>query len=210
MKKIFAKIILTDGSVETIDYYRLVSCEINNLGVSDVRKPSFGIIVPNGRIEFFDVNGVFLSKVNSDLANDAKVKFYYKDTSSKEEQFLASFLCKKWDYDKANKKIKGTLYSAMDKTKDIIVPTTELDERVRIYDLRLGELLEYVSKYSTLTDGKVDTGNVSSRLFENIKFPFIEAEKSIWYHIDQICKAIGAYCFVSYLNEEEVFEMQIF
>jgi galactitol-specific phosphotransferase system IIB component len=152
MKKIIAKIILTDGSIETIDYGKLISCEINNLGVSDVRKPSFGIIVPNGRIEFFDVNGVFLSKVNSGLANDARVKFYYKDTSSQEEQFLASFLCKKWDYDKANKKMRGTLYSAMEKTKDIIVPTEELDARIRIEELSIIELLQYVQKYSKLTE----------------------------------------------------------
>ena len=211
MKKIIAKIILTDGSVETIDYGKLVSCEMNNLGVSDVRKPSFGIIAPNGRIEFFDVNGVFLSKVNSGLANDARVKFYYKDTSSQEEQFLASFLAKKWDYDKANKKMRGTLYSAMEKTKDIIVPTEDLDARVRIEELSIMELLQYVQKYSKLTE-YIDYYDypVDFYLGAKIKFPFIESGKSIWYHIDQVCKAIGAYCFVSYSSEEEIFAIKVF
>ncbi len=203
MKKIYAKIFLSDGSIETIDYYRLVSCETNNIGVSDIRTPSYGIVLPSGRIEFKDVNGYFLEKLNNDLGHDAKVKFYFSETTKGTQKHIATFIAREWDYDKENKIVMCNLVSKFENLKEqIVTPTEDFLNRTKIEPMSLRSILfsQIISKDEFFLDFDEEEDELS---YMFVEYPFLEENASKWYHIDQIAKVSARYCIVVYDENEE-------
>lgn len=207
MIKTKVKIELSDGSVEELGYSRLISISVDNKGISDVRTPSYGIILPSASFEFKDTDGSFLQKLNADLADNSKVKFYnYEEIDGVKvgsDVHIATFGKSKYNYDAENKTVRCTLSSSLEDTKNIVIEDNyirpkKIEEKVVatyfldiLEDMGLGDILDIPSfiRYSASS-----------------KYPFLDSGKSVFYHIEKYCKAFGKYGYVGYNNENEIFK----
>lgn len=201
MKKIYAKILLSDGSEEKIGYTKLLSAEINHLGVSDTKKPSYGIVLPSGRLEFKDENGVFLKKINDGLARNSKTLFYFENEDG-ETTNIGVFLADKWEYDDSQKKVKCALCSEFERLKNQNIESDLFKGGNVLSPMSISYIYDYIRDAVSIN---VLIEKEIRNFMENtkIQFPFIESNKSAWHHIEEICRVCGFYALVDYFDERE-------
>lgn len=187
------------------DRRNTTSLEMEIQQKDDASKPSFGIISNGGSLSFRDTNSKFLSYANAGLLSDGlEIKVFLGNTITKAKKQVGLYYTTDWDYDNDNRMVRVSFSDNLEKLQSPIVSLEDTVSPQNMYEILQWLLSNNLNIGSTC----IFTESAKSSL-ENTQceYPVLEEGKSLWNHIDQICKICGLCVYKA--NNEIVFSTNL-
>lgn len=171
----------------------------------DASQPSFGIISNGGSLSFRDTNSKFLLYANAGLLTEGLgIKVFLENTITKAKKQVGLYYTTDWDYDNDNRMVRVSFADNLEKLQSPIVSLEDTVSPQNMY-----EILQWLLSKNLNIDSTCIFTEAAKSSLENTRceYPVLEEGKSLWNHIDQICKICGLCVYQA--NNEIVFSTNL-
>lgn len=182
-----------------VDEKNLLSFKCSFMSVSDISKPSYGIISNEGSLDLIDTDGeIFrLYKERNSRLRNSTIRVYISNDLTNFSENIGTFYSVDWSYDEYEKKSTISFRDDIIKWQDVEIDAVkEIEAEKSAF-----EIYEYAkSKTPTTFSFSLDENTEKYLKSYKIVFPFID-EGTLWSLWDKICQACALHIYKNKSNK---------
>ena len=171
-----------------VDSSNMISLESEVTNMSEIERPSFGLVAGSGLLKFNDIDGDISDFISLRLlTSDQKIVISIKNTITGKTEKLGEYISDKWSYDNSNMSISVTLKDKVINSQNISV----VDFYPNMGHLSQDPTYLYTELYSVSPSymKNINIGNINS-FFERftVNNPYLY-DDTLWGEWGKVCDA---------------------